>query len=447
MPKPTNKKPFYSDLSVRFLTSGTINTQIETLSELFTEWFLYDSTTVNTLDSFIADNNLDDFFSVADFTDLICGGAYLDEALTKLIPLLLPFQIPETKMHKINEDAKLSGARMIQSDSEVIYDLVRQILQDRTQERKEHIRAYKKERSQRPDVQEQERQRHHEYYVANRETIKEKRREYAAKNREKIAAYKKEYQKKNREKIATRRKQYELEHKESISARRKKYYLANREYIIEMSRKYAIEHSEQIKERRHNHYVANKDAFMEKWRQYVLTHREQVAAYQKQYREQHIKEMLSYEAQYREEHADLVSARKKKCYHAKKEEYQAKHKAYYEQHREEIAAQQRAKREKEKVRDESAKSVCPTFLYLLQMRHDHRADFVKLLGQRDMVGFAIKKCPALQEMDYTKCAFCDGTENPHTVCEMQKMATMPSGIIETMPDFVAIIKAKQQTTR
>jgi transcriptional regulator with XRE-family HTH domain len=50
---------------------------------------------------------------------------------------------------------------------------------------------------------------------------------------------------------------------------------------------------------------------------------------------------------------------------------------HYEQHREEIAAQQREKREKEKIRDESAKSVCPTYLYLLQMRHDHRADAVR----------------------------------------------------------------------
>jgi hypothetical protein len=154
---------------------------------------------------------------------------------------------------------------------------------------------------------------------------------------------------------------------------------------------------------------------------------------------------LAYEAEYREKNAEAVSARKKKCYQAKKEEYQAQHKAYYEQHREKIASQQRAKREKEKIRDETAKSVCPTFLYLLQMRHDHRADFVKLLGQRDLVGFAIIKCPALQEMDASKCAFCDGSENPHTVCEMQKMATMPDGIIETMPDFVAIIKAKQTT--
>ena len=153
---------------------------------------------------------------------------------------------------------------------------------------------------------------------------------------------------------------------------------------------------------------------------------------------------MAYEAEYREKNAEAVSARKKKCYQAKKEEYQAQHKAYYEQHREEIASQQRAKREKEKIRDESAKSVCPTFLYLLQMRHDHRADFVKLLGQRDLVGFAIKKCPALQEMDASKCAFCDGSENPHTVCEMQKMATMPSDIFDAMPNFVTIIKEKQK---
>ena len=445
MPKPTNKKPFYSGLSVRFLASGTINTKIETLSELFTEWFLYDSTTANTLESFLANNDLDDIFSVADFTDLICGHAYLDEAFAALIPLLLPFSIPENKIFQLNNNVAKNDARMLSLSPEIIREMSREISEAKAKKRKERRRQYLDEYYQRPGVREQIKERSHKYYIANQEIIKNKSKKYRQKNAEKIAAYKKQYSVLNRIAIAAYRAKYEREHADAISIRRKKYYQANRDYILSKCRQYAIEHAEEIRQYKHEHYIANKKRINARTRQYALEHAEQIAAYQKQYRQENHETLLAYEAEYREKNAEAVSARKKKCYQAKKEEYQAQHKAYYEQHREKIASQQRAKREKEKIRDESAKSVCPTFLYLLQMRHDHRTDFVKLLGQRDLVGFAIKKCPALQEMDASKCAFCDGSENPHTVCEMQKMATMPDGIIETMPDFVAIIKAKQTT--
>ena len=445
MPKPTNKKPFYSELRVSFLPTGTINSKIETLSELFTEWFLYDSTTANSLESFLENNGLSDIFSVADFTDLICGYAYLDEPTVALVSLLLPFTIPEQKIFILNNNAALGGGRMMSLNPEIIREMSREISEAKSQKRKERRRQYLDEYIQRPGVREQIKERKKKYYIANQEIIKNKSKKYRQENAEKIAAYKKQYSVLNRVAIAAYRAKYEREHADAISIRRKKYYQANRDYILSKCRQYAIEHAEEIRQYRHEHYIANKERINAKSRQYALEHAEQIAAYRKQYRESNHEELLAYEAQYRQENAEIVSARKKKCYQAKKEEYQARHKAYYEQHREEIAAQQRAKREKEKIRDESAKSVCPTFLYLLQMRHNHRAEFVKLLGQRNLVGFAIKKCPALQEMDASKCVFCDGTENPHEKCAMQQMAKMPSDILDAISNFVAIIKEKSKT--
>ena len=579
MPKPTNKKPFYSDLSVRFLTSGTINTQIETLSELFTEWFLYDSTTVNTLETFIANNNLGDIFSADDFRDIICGTAYLDETLTCLVPLLLPFKITPEKIRRINDCVAQSKAREIKSDPQITAELIHHILHRLEANRHDHRRAYDKERRKRPEIQEQERQRHHEYYINNKPAIREKQRkfaqehpglatargrEYRKKNPEAVSAYQTQYRKKNAAAVSARKKKcynakkeeyqakhkaYYEQHREEIAAqqrakrekektrdesaksvcptylyllqmrhdhradylklfgqrnlvtyaiktcpalqemdsgkcafctgnnetsencpmytmaqlpddatdkireqehilayreRRHAYYIANREYILSLRRQYAIEHQEEIKAYRHKHYVANKKRLNAQGREYSRTHREQNTARQQRWRAENRDARLAYEAEYRQTNAEAVSARKKKCYHAKKEEYQAKHKAYYEQHREEIAAQQRAKHEKEKIRDESAKSVCPTFLYLLQMRYNHRADYLKLFGQRNLIGFAIKKCPALQEMDFDKCAFCVDDQNAENHCALYNMAELPSGAPHEIINLAQMLKEKAQ---
>lgn len=539
MPKPTNKRLIYPDLSIQFLASGTINAKIETLSELFTEWFLYDSTTANTLESFLVANELTELFSVEDFTDLICGTACLDDAVASLVLRLLPFHVSPERMKRINTDALFSGAEMLVSSPETIKKIterlpsselikkeyMRRYKREWNKANREYILAWVREYRKRPEVKERIKEQAKIYREAHREQIRERQKEYYQRPevQERTKKRKKQYRIENRERFAEyriKRRQNHPELYEREKEQARKFYYKNRRVIL-------VQHCIKQQENRQNSRKAKTvcptylyllqmrqdnradymklfgyrnpvnfalktcpalqemdptkcafctnahdattncamynmvklpddapSAIMEKVklikrksrvRKYASEHAEQIATYQQQYRQEHHEELLSYEAEYREKNAEAVSARKKKCYHAKKEEYQAKHKAYYEQHREEIAAQQRAKREKEKVRDESAKSVCPTFLYLLQMRHDHRTDFVKLLGQRDLVGFAIKKCPALQEMDASKCAFCDGSENPHTVCEMQKMATMPDGIIETMPDFVAIIKAKRTT--
>ena len=400
MPKPTNKKSFYSDLSVRYPVKGSISERVESLSELFTEWFLYDSTTANSLESFIESNGLSCLFTPTDFTDLICGYAYLDEPLTTLVPLMLPFEITPEKMYRMNAEAQKAGGRIVESVPEIIYEIIQEILQEHKSARQERKKA--KDRR---------------YYERNRDEILAQQREYYEEHRE--------------QKLIRQHERYE-QHRDEILAQQREYYEEHREQKLVQQREYREQHRDEILAQR---------------REYYEQHREEILAQQRAHREAHREEMLSRYHRYYQENREKKLAQHHKYYKDHRKETSARHHEYYEEHRKEILVRQRENDKKNKDRDESAKSVCPTYLYLLQMRHYHRADYLKLFRRRNPVGFAIKKCPALQEMDYTKCAFCDGTENPHTVCEMQKMATMPSGIIETMPDFVAIIKAKQQTTR
>ena len=142
------------DMRVVFAPSGTIGTKIETLSELFTEWFLFDSETTNTIDTFIENNGLSDILTASDFTDLICGNAYLCEALITLIPLLLPFKITEQKMQRLNNAVAAHNVRMVCPNPIKIYTLAQGILHERADNRTAVIRNYKKEYRQIPEVRE-----------------------------------------------------------------------------------------------------------------------------------------------------------------------------------------------------------------------------------------------------------------------------------------------------
>lgn len=92
---------------------------------------------------------------------------------------------------------------------------------------------------------------HREYYLRNKEKIKD----YASKRRkrksEEIKEYKKKYRSnpENKEKVSTYHKEYRTKNKEYLSKYRKKYYEENKEYIIHKSCKWAAENIDIVKER------------------------------------------------------------------------------------------------------------------------------------------------------------------------------------------------------
>ena len=326
-------------------TLDSVADKIKSLSELFSQWFLlYSMTKSNSVGSFIADNKLSNLISASDFLDLIHEGAYLDEQMVKLIPMLLPFKISDEKMQQLNNIAYKTGIRMIESDSEVADKILQELTMDPEQKR---LIKYR------------------EYYKANREHILEYRKEY--RQRAHVREKRKEINRK-----------YRTENKDKASEYQKKYRRIPRvqEHISEYNRNYFIKNRERLSARR---------------KEYL--NRPEVQEHRKQHTKEYNRERYAFTKQ----------------------------------------------------RDNAAKSVCPTFLYLLQMRHDHRADYLKLLGRRDLVSFAITKCPALQSMNSEKCIICNGETDSYENCAMQQMAEMPKNIVEVMPKFIAIIKQKSKT--
>ena len=344
-----------SGMHIDWLPSETVNSKISTLSELFTEWFLYESDKINTIESFIADRGLSDALTPSDFTKIICGDAYLSDCLVSLIYILLPFKINEGKLYYINAHAHKIGAQEIQPKPEIVYKKIKEISQKQAHERAENTRKRKKTYR-------------HEYYIANIEFIKNQLREYRQKHATQIAEYKKHYYEQNRDTLSEYHKQYRKDNAEHISARKKKCYHAKKAQYLAHNAEYYAKNHDTVLAQQHEYYTQNSDA---------------------------------------------------------------------------ILSRQRNKYRENKERDKKAKTVCPTYLALLQMRHDRRGEYLKILGQRNLISFAIKECSALQSMDSEKCVFCNNTCSAQN-CAMLKIADIPNDVLTQIPGFVAIIKQKSK---
>jgi len=92
-----------------------------------------------------------------------------------------------------------------------------------------------------------------QYYIDNKEKIKEYNKQYCIDNEEKIKEYRKGYRRqyhiKNREKILKRAREYYLENKEKILKRNKKYRGKNPETIKEIKKRYRENNHNEISKR------------------------------------------------------------------------------------------------------------------------------------------------------------------------------------------------------
>ena len=174
------------DTKPKFISS-TINSKIRTLSEVFLEWFLFDSSEEKTLESFIKSENIDAFITPEQFMDIMSNNAHLDEPLILLVQQKLPFQVPLKKMYYLNSQARKNYTYCIKVPPEIIHDLIKKELDLK----KEKIKQHQKQ-----------------YYEQNRDKIAEYQKQYREQNRDKIAKQKKQYCEINRDKIAKYQKQY-----------------------------------------------------------------------------------------------------------------------------------------------------------------------------------------------------------------------------------------------
>ena len=100
----------------------------------------------------------------------------------------------------------------------------------------------------RKDNKQKKIQKDKDYYLKNKEKIKEQVKQYRLNNKEKFKEKEKEYRVKNKEKSKEYNKQYRLNNKEKKKQRDKEYYLKNKEKIKEKVKQYRLNNKEKYKD-------------------------------------------------------------------------------------------------------------------------------------------------------------------------------------------------------
>ena len=372
---------------VTFRNDDSVAGHVDSLAEVFTEYYLFDSSCEKSIEQFLKSEKLDDIFTESEFMDLICGGAYLTDDLVHFIVLKLPFRITADRLIFLNNLAKKKNRSAYLIKKDIDSDKVQKALDDKQEiKRKKRCEYSRKWRSEHPEY-----------------------REDPEKHRERLRKYRSEHPE-----VA---KAYREKNKERIKVQRKKYYKLNKKYIQERNKKWVKEHSERYKE------------------------------YQAQWRREHAEEQKQYHKEYREKNAAKVSARKKKCYKAKKLQYQKQHKEYYEAHKDECRLKNEEARQKRKERASAAQSVCALYLYLLYLKKNNRAKYLEFYTyQQDPISNLIKTCAALQNMDLKKCPFFDNDvadEKVQQQCASRAVFNVPGAV----PEIQKYIEQLKQNAR
>ena len=362
-----------------FAPDSTIG-RISTLSELFTEWYLFDSTREKDINQFLIDENLTDIFTESEFMDLICGNAYLDSEMIYFIKMKLPFFVSLSKMESMNRQ-HVQDAYLIQHTQNII-DKNTEIFTQYNSERKEKT--------------------------------KQRKARYRATHREQIQQYDRMYRATHREKIQKREALYRATHREQIQQRDKKYYEKNKEKLRELSKKY---------------YEETKEQYLARRKRYYETHREQCKQYCREYYQVNKERWKKYrESQSKENTRDT----KHKHYEKNKEKYQRQHKENYEKNKEKYLAQQKKHREKLKQKAQEAQTMCAAYVFLTELRKTNRELYLTLYtAQSNPLISMLKTCVALQNMDINMCPLCNKNcgNDLQESCN-QKLLSIPNSVSE-----------------
>lgn len=366
-----NGRPFLED---------TATSRISTLSELFTEWFLFDSSHKKSIEQFLTEEKLNDVFSESEFMDLMCGNAYLDKELLFFIKMKLPFYISPDKLEHINSlhNKKAFLIPHTQTVVEKNQELVTQYLTNR---------------------KEQTKKRKEKYRATHREQIREYDRVYRAAHLERAKEREAQYRETHKEQRKQRDKRYYATNKEMIQKKQKEYYQRNKKLYLARRKEYYAAHTEECKKSCKEYYQKNK----EKWKEYRSKEDTE--------KRKHTKKA------YYEANKEECLQRNKKNYVANKEKYLAQQKLYYQEQKQKI---------------EIAKTVCAAYVFLLNLKKTNKEQYSKLYTrqQNPLIGM-FKTCIALQNNDIQLCPFCNEncTQKPEQCCN-QKILSIPNAIIE-----------------
>ena len=202
--------------------------RINSLAEVFLEYYLFDSSRSGTIEKFLSDEKLSDVFTESQFVDLMCGNAFVNDTLIPLIHAKLPFEISLARLHKLNAKMAYSNAYEIRPCK---IDLTN----------KEQYSKQEKARRKKAEYNKRYRERH-------AAKIKQAAQESYQKNRDKRLARARARYAENPETFSARLHTYYVTHTEKCLARDRKYRQENHEHILRRNRAYRIAHPDSNKE-------------------------------------------------------------------------------------------------------------------------------------------------------------------------------------------------------
>ncbi len=373
--------------------------RISTLSELFLEWYLFDSSEEKDVKKFLAEAEIQDVLNEAQFMDLMCGMAYLDDDLLQLISLKLPFPILSDKLHRMNAKVATSKkAYKIESKSDVA-DKIKDQAQQKERARKDRKNARKRE-----------------LYAQNPEKYKEQGRRWRAKNPDKVRAKK--------------RRDW-AKHATEYNAKRREKRKENREALLAKARQWYADHREE--RRAYEKMRRERD-------------RESRKAVQKRSVEKNKEHYAQYKHAWYEAHKAQLSQQGKDRYQQNKAQIQQGNKDRYEKNKEQYLAQRKLYRAELKQKTESAQKICAAYVFLMNLRKTNREKYLELYTrQQKPLTSMLKTCAALQKMDINLCPFCNSnSEQTVETCCNPKVLSLPDAISELQIISANLMKNRAQ---
>lgn len=206
---PEINKNFYVeqdfDKKAVFFNSG-ISGKIQSLSELFIEWYLFDSSESKDISAFLKSEQIDDIFTPEQFMDLMCGNAFLDELLIDFIYEILPFRILKNKIDFLNYMASENDTCQycIKVSDSIILAKQKEIIVIKKEKAKLQFKKWVQENPERKKelqriFKENNPQYFKQYYDKNKEQISANDKEYREKNKDYLKDYLKEYYETNKD--------------------------------------------------------------------------------------------------------------------------------------------------------------------------------------------------------------------------------------------------------
>lgn len=252
-------------LSISNPLNGSVAGSVNSLSEIFVEWYLFDSSKPKTIEDFLETESLQGIFTPEQFIAIMAGTAHIDKNLCTILSHLLPFKITTQRIFALNRFIENSTPE-ITCSTDALFIKHKLILE----KKKEYARQYHLEH------QEEIRTRRHAHYLKNKEKIQEQIKKYYLTHRDEILEKQKQWRMQNAEHLKQYHANYRKNNPEIVSERKKRSYQKKKEQYIAKSHTYYSENKTDILKKQREYYQRNKVHALQQQREYYEKHKAEI---------------------------------------------------------------------------------------------------------------------------------------------------------------------------